>query len=193
MPFKARAELLFVLPVNGMGIQCKNVKLAGTFNSTTLARVKIDVEGCGSLGFKCNSASPLKDTAGVILEEVDAKPVWITKAGELAGLLFKPVAGSETVVTFECTVLLKLVVKGELLCDLSPENNDTKNFVVQCAVTAAGSGKSKYSEYSAQLEPLVATIVKPLLIEVNGSKNFEEFALLNEETLETELLSEIMT
>jgi hypothetical protein len=181
----------FLLTVEGPTVKCTSDKFSGTFNSTTLATVKIDFEGCESSGFKCNSTSPLKDGTGIILAEFDAKPVWILKTGELEGLLFKPVAGSTTFVSFECTALVKVVVKGELLCNLAPVgSHDSKTFTVKCE--EAAKGKSKFTEYTTQLEPSVATKVNPLLAEINGSGKFEEGALANTETLETELLSEMM-
>jgi hypothetical protein len=188
--FTGTSGLSFLLTVGGTQLTCKKDKLTGKFDSKTLALTKIDFEECESNGLKCNTTG---DATGVILtEELDAKPVWITKTGELAGLLFKPAIAGGNFATFECTALVHITVKGELLCNVSPANTDTKTYIIKCEESAPGSGKSKYTEYSEEL-PVIKKVVAPLLCEINKSGKFEECAVVDEETVTPEVLIEIMT
>jgi hypothetical protein len=185
--FKGKSGLGSLLTVGKKTIVCKSDKFTGTITGSGTASntgtAKIDFEECESSGFKCNSfTSTAKDAAGVILVNVKAAPVWITATGTLAGILFSPETSGGNFAQIECTALVKIVVKGELLCNFSPENTFVKTATIKCREKE--EGKSLYTKYSTVL-PVSEQTVKPLLSEFNGSGAFEESALANEETLES--------
>jgi hypothetical protein len=134
-------------------------ELKGTTGESTEGTAKLTFEGCKSSGFACNT---VKEASGVIVTSGTTKVVWDPKKGNHALLL------KVTETKFECTSLVKVTVKGNILLLIKPEKETepcTKNFELVVTQTGGDPTDKTYTETEAQeKEPKSAL----LLSSING-------------------------
>jgi hypothetical protein len=168
---------------SGTKVVCKSLTNSGETGAKT-GFVTLDFDECEIPALKLKCESP-GDNVGVILIKPNTELVFTKKIGTLeAGILFTPAAG-ETLVTIECTALVKIVILKGPVCPISPINVITKTEVISCLQE---KGKQKPQNYTNDKAEEKST---QMLASTNGGA-YENVGMLTSDTVTTNVLIEIM-
>lgn len=128
-----------LLTAGGREVSCSGGSTLGFITSAKHVSVNsIIYTGCKSTSFgagECRSGATKEEIKSLALLGLLG---YINKVNKEVGLLFEPSGGINHFASFECETFLgkeKLVVRGTVICHLSPVNTLTKNYHLLCKQT----------------------------------------------------------
>lgn len=137
--------------VKGTTVKCSSGKSSGSIEGEKTGKTTITFEGCESSGFKCNTTgkgSGIIETSGTTTLVFDS----LSPLG-VALLL----AVNET--TFECTALVKVKVKGNILLLVKPLGEEVTSFELIVTQSKGVPGDTKYFEGGVEKHPTLLSSI----------------------------------
>jgi hypothetical protein len=157
-----------LVTVGGKEIKCTKGKNSGSVTGAKTGTATLTFEGCESSGFKCNTAGK---GAGIVESTGSTTLVFdsLTTLG-VAELL----AVNET--TIECTSLVKIKVKGNILLLVLPINSEVTVITFDVSQTGGKPTDSTYWEGGVEKHPQLLTSINGGAFEESGDTSEENKA-----------------
>ena len=127
-------------------------------------------KGCESSGFKCSTKGAASGEIKTV--ELETTLGYINKSTKEVGIALKPKGGGDFV-TFECTALVKVTVKGAVIGVMTPVNSETMKYTLKFTQTGGKQTPQKFEGGSTDI----------LESEIDGSGKFEESGEQTEDAL----------
>ena len=151
--------------VKGTTVNCSSGKNSGSIEGEKTGKTTITFEGCESSGFKCNTTGK---GAGIIETSGNTTLVFDSLTPLAVALLL---AVNET--TFECTALVKVKVKGNILLLISPINQEVTSLTLTVTQSKGQPGDSKYWEGGTEKHPTLLSSIDGGAFEISADESTE--------------------